>query len=220
MQSITATVKIYRNTATVTALGLALQLEGGGFSILNAIAFGNVATALNALPAGAVIRAQVDFTTSKREVEISKEVQVKKGSKTVTQTVLEKKMVDVPGLKIIRFDRLDIATQEVLSSKGTAVVVPAVLSAPMVVSGRLGADSRFDEKSQKSFMRMAINDRYLDRTSGEWVSKTTWVNVVASGQHNVTKGQLVQVVAQPSLYDGRLELIASEVTAASVSAAA
>ena len=69
-------------------------------------------------------------------------------------------------------------------------------------------------------MRLAINDRYLNRASGEWVSKTTWVNVVASGQHNVTKGQLVQVVAQPSLYDGRLELIASEVTAASVSAAA
>ena len=220
MHSITATVKIYRNTATVTALGLALQLEGGGFSILNAIAFGNVAAALNALPAGAVIRAEVDFTTSKREVEVSNTSEIKKGGKTVTQTVVEKKLVDVPGLKLIRFDRVDVATEEVFSSKGTPVVVPAVLSSPMVVSGRLGGDSRFDEKSQKSFMRMAINDRYLDRASGEWVSKTTWVNVVVSGQHAVGKGELVQVVAQPSMYEGRLELIASQLTATPVIASA
>lgn len=216
MHTLTATVKVYHRSETVTAVGLGIRKPDGDFAIVKAVAFGPVADALAALADGQVVSVDVDFSSSPRTIERDKKIEVEKGrgknKKTVLETVKEQKTVEVPGFKVVRFNKLIAESEVIVTPNSKEVRVPRVPSNPLRVVGRLGNAGRYDAKSDKTFTRLVVNQRYQDRNR-QWVEKAVWMTVVLEGNQSVPDKALVQLTAQPHSYEGALELHASSLLA-------
>jgi len=64
------------------------------------------------------------------------------------------------------------------------------------LTGRIGKEPEmhtFENGEKQASFSLAVDNGYFSKEKGEWIDRTTWVNIVKKGETKLQKGDLIEV---------------------------